>query len=200
MSCGSQHREHSTPLPLGEMCQRDDSAARRHLPTAELVGEFHDELVSFASRCLRKLRCEGMIEPEDLVLDVELDVIAGRLQVPPMRAASPVWYKGVIKNRARHVVRDSARLTVLDEIIDRLTDRRAAVDPAARAEVAERVQAALQALGDRRREIIRLHWEQDLTVPEISRRLRIQPATVWTHLYRGAKQLRRQLVEFEQGL
>jgi RNA polymerase sigma factor (sigma-70 family) len=153
----------------------------------------HEELVAFAAHCLHGIRREVMIEAEDLVLDLESDVLAGRLRAPQLKVAWVAWYKGVIRNRARHVAREAARLALLDDRSAPIAVASDEANVAEKAEISDAVDAALRTLGERRRQIVELHWGEQVTAEEISRRLAIKPSTVWTHLYRGARQLRRLL-------
>ncbi len=48
----------------------------------------------------------------------------------------------------------------------------------------------MENLGIRRREIARRYWLEEWRATEIAEDLGISLSTVWTHLYRAAKQLR----------
>jgi RNA polymerase sigma-70 factor (ECF subfamily) len=101
------------------------------------------------------------------------------------------WLFQIARNRARNHVRDQRpdRMLALDSVPlpDRLPSP---ADDAERAQLRERLLAALDELPGDRREVVLLHDLEGWTHREIAERLELPPGTVRSHLHLARKRLR----------
>jgi RNA polymerase sigma-70 factor (ECF subfamily) len=105
------------------------------------------------------------------------------------------WVCRIARNCARSML-DRYRGFLPLEAAENLAACGAAGDPAAMAEKAEErkeLRESLKHLPERVREIIRLHYAQDLSVAEIAERLRLAEGTVKWQLHEGRKRMRKEL-------
>jgi len=166
---------------------------------------------AWARRLARSLVRQGE-DSEDLVQEAYARALA--------QEAGPIvhvrgWFGRVLRNlgieqRRAHAARAQRELAWTRErggSSDPSSPRGAAHEPrdhepspdelAARAEVQERLAAAVLALEPRQRDVILLRYFDGASVADIARRLGLAPPTVHEHLARGQAELRRRLASWE---
>lgn len=126
-------------------------------------------------------------DAEDLVQRTFLAAIESRASYEPQRRALP-WLIGILANHARRLRREIRSRPAMATAT--------ALDPATSAaerELAERLAALRDDLGEPYGEVLRLHLEQGLNAKEIASSLQRPAGTVRTQLVRALAQLRHRL-------
>ncbi len=110
------------------------------------------------------------------------------------------WLFRITRSRAHNHVRDgrSDRLLAIDSVA--LADALPSpADDAERAQLRERLLAALAELPEERREVVLLHDLEGWTHREIAERLDLPPGTVRSHLHHARRRLRGLLGHLKEG-
>jgi RNA polymerase sigma-70 factor (ECF subfamily) len=107
------------------------------------------------------------------------------------------WLYGI----ARHVFLDQTRRdAVRARPVEPPTEgARAPDEQLETADRVRRLRQAIDGLGPPRAEVVDLHYGSGLTVEEIAGALDLPPGTVKTHLFRARAELRRAIVDAEEG-
>jgi len=132
-------------------------------------------------------------DAEDVVQKTFLQLHRARLDFHPDKCFRP-WVMTIALNLARDHLRrrGRARETPMDE--QRLPQVEASPPtPSDRSDVCRRVRAALSALPREQREVIELHWFEDLSFPEIAGMLGLSWGAARVRAHRGYVVLRRAL-------
>ncbi len=107
----------------------------------------------------------------------------------------PAWLRSIARNRAKTWLQRQQRQPRQEAIdLAQLPDR--ADSPASQAEKAERkrlVLAGLDQLSEDHREVLVLHYLEDMTTPEIARRLNLADATVRQRLRRARQRMQQEM-------
>ena len=172
--------------------------ARRAL-AKELWEEHYEGLLLVARVRLRGNPRNGMERPEDIVMDLFSDLLAGELRFSgPRRKLAP--FLRVPCGRRASKACGRARWTVdLDDARSLASSNGG--DPFRDAEVAEiveRVRVAFEELPKRMREAARRRWLEGMTREEVGAELGVSEYTVREHLYRAKKRLRLSLEELAE--
>jgi len=128
-------------------------------------------------------------------LDVAQDVFVAVYRVLPAwkpQAQLFTWLYRTTLNLCAKRLRTRGRVV---SIADRAGDRAAPepAEPVDRAELAQAIDEALEALSDKQREVFLGCHEQGLTLDEVAARLSIAPGTARSHLHRALVTLRDRL-------
>jgi RNA polymerase sigma-70 factor, ECF subfamily len=107
------------------------------------------------------------------------------------------WLLQIVRNRARNVVRDATVRRTLPLDVTAPAIGRSPADEAERAELRERLLAALAELPEREREVLLLHDLEGWKHWEIAERLELPPGTARSHLHHARRRLRQLLGEPE---
>jgi RNA polymerase sigma-70 factor (ECF subfamily) len=101
------------------------------------------------------------------------------------------WLRQIVRNRARNHVRDERRdrMVALDQVAEPVAESSPARD-AERADIRDRLLAALRTLPEDRREVVLLHDLEGWTHREIAERMDLPAGTVRSHLHFARKALR----------
>jgi RNA polymerase sigma-70 factor, ECF subfamily len=145
-------------------------------------------------------------DAEDLTQDVFLRLYRSRHRYTP-RARFTTWVFHITQNVARNALRSRRRRPCVclnptsaadrDLLDSLLCDRAEAPEgPIERAEVAERVRAAVARLAGRTRAAVELHQFDERTYAEVAAELRMTPKAAKSLLYRARNQLRESLTPF----
>lgn len=154
------------------------------------------------ARCLSGTRrlASALLGAESLGEDAAQDVILAALQRPPrVERGLGAWFAGALRRRALHLQRSQSRrakhhLQSLDE--RRVPEPHEAL---ARAEIVERLVAAVRALPDPYRDPILLHYLEEHDTREVAERLGRPLSTVQTQLQRGLALLRERFAAGERS-
>jgi len=126
-------------------------------------------------------------------LDVAQDVFVAAYRVLPSwrpDAQLFTWLYRTTLNLCTKRLRSRGRVI---SMADRVGAAPAAAEPVDRAELAQAIDEALEALTDMQREVFLGCHEQGQTLDEIARRLKIAPGTARSHLHRALVTLRERL-------
>ena len=107
------------------------------------------------------------------------------------------WLLQIVRSRARNQLRDR-KPTVAIEEIDPPGGWASPAQEAERAELRDRLVAALAELSEERREIVLLHDLEGWTHAEIAARMDLPEGTVRSHLHHARKRMRLLLAEPEE--
>jgi RNA polymerase sigma-70 factor (ECF subfamily) len=131
---------------------------------------------------------------EDLMAEAFERALRARRSFDPRKASQKTWLYTIALN----CLRDHARRRAAEH---RALERAAGApapehhDPTAAVDERERLMSALLELAPEEREALALRFGADLTVPEISRLLKLKLSTVEGRVYRGLRKLRTDLEE-----
>lgn len=102
------------------------------------------------------------------------------------------WLYSILLNRRRDRVRRKAgsNVTAVAELPETPDGRPAAGETVAADDDAGQAAAALAALPEAHRQVLVLRYYEDLTVPEIAKKLSLPPGTVMSRLHNGILKLR----------
>lgn len=137
-------------------------------------------------------------DSEDLVQDTFMVVLQRIDTFEPGRAFAP-WFFRILVNRGLNA-RKARALRTVDEIPE--TASSAGPSPereAERAELRDRLRAALATLPERQRLVVELYELEGFSGPEIAEILEISDGTVRWHLHEARKALRQTLAPYERS-
>jgi RNA polymerase sigma-70 factor (ECF subfamily) len=132
---------------------------------------------------------------DDVMQETLLTIHAARHTYDPHRPFAP-WFYAILSNRMIDVLRKEKRVRTREFTTDMLPDVSSPATQAPDAPdalEARRLEAALNALPDRQREIVRGLKLKDESVKDVSDRLGMSPSAVKVAAHRGYKALRRLL-------
>ena len=170
-------------------CQRGDSGAFR-----ELVNAWERPLVYYIRRLLGTRGVEW-----DVLQEVWLRVFRGIGSLREPRTL-PVWLYRIARRAAMRHLRDSYSEPAIDQSIADLDaievefDQRLHFAP----EEAEQVHRAMEKIPLAFREVLTLHFLEDLSVAEAADVIGIPPGTVKSRLYHAKRALRAALQDMEK--
>ena len=132
---------------------------------------------------------------DDVMQETLLTIHAARRTYDPRRPFAP-WFYAILSSRMIDVLRQEKRVRAREFAGDTVPEPPSS--PASRHEASEaldarRLEAALDALPDRQREIVRALKLKDESVKDVSERLGMSPSAVKVAAHRGYKALRRLL-------
>lgn len=113
--------------------------------------------------------------------------------------ARAIEHDRTIRDPLAWIYRTAFRIAAEESKRERREPPNAAADGAGGSEGLRNLVAALRKLSPNQRAAIVLHYEADLPVQEVARRMRMTAATVKVHLHRGRKKLRALLGDEEVG-
>lgn len=108
------------------------------------------------------------------------------------------WLTSVARSKIRDYKKGRARKRRLDEKLRLEPPGTLPIQQIDHAEAASSLNARIEHLPPRQREILQLHYWDELKPAEIARLLDLKPATVWSQLSRARAQLKQELSN-EQG-
>jgi RNA polymerase sigma factor (sigma-70 family) len=156
---------------------------------AAALGEVFDrtapELLKLAMHLVR-----DPVEAEDVVQSTFLAAIEGAQSYDATRQLMP-WLVGILARQAGLVRRRARRVVEPDRLGERSADDPA--DLAQAQEFSEELKAALEALPETYREVLRLHLADGKRPVEIAQDLKRAPGTVRMQMHRGLDLLRKSL-------
>lgn len=160
--------------------------------------ELHEASYGWACSCCGWNETEA----EDVLQNAYVKVISGRAAFDG-RSAFRTWLFGVIRLTAmeRHR-RNRSMQEKEDRAVARLDPSDAVVepgDPAERAERAQVLKEALEALPDRQREVLHLVFYEDMTIKEAADAMAVSIGSARVHYDRAKKKLRALLAEKAPG-
>jgi RNA polymerase sigma-70 factor (ECF subfamily) len=129
---------------------------------------------------------------DEMLQEVYIKVWERSGDFDPARASPITWLATIARNRALDEVRRKQPVALDDapEVLEIQDDARLASEWVEIAGEVKRLDACLQQLEERRRDIIRLAYIDGLSREELSRRYGAPVATIKTWLHRGLKQLK----------
>ena len=187
---GSRSSDPSAPgaeSRLIEQVQGGDAGA-----FGELVRRYQRRAFAIAWRLLRHRE-----DAEDLVQD---SFSAALDRIDSFDAARPFgpWFFRILVNRG-HNARDARRVRQTEPIPDELPSAHGSpARDAERAEIADRVAAALAELGDRQQLVVQLHELDGFSTAEVAEMLDIAEPTVRWTLHAARKRLRTDLAAWKE--
>ncbi len=175
--------EHILDELLVLQCQAGDEAA-----LAALVKRWHTPFARYAQKLAGSRE-----EAKDVAQDAWVAIIRGlgRLRDP---SRFPAWAYHIIKNKAADRIRRRQRQRVIREDISRsgLDQDPASPDEAGKEQIA-RLRRALECFPDDRRELLRLYYQEDLSVAGIARLMNLPEGTVKSRLYHARAALKKRI-------
>jgi RNA polymerase sigma-70 factor (ECF subfamily) len=157
-------------------------------PVVGLATRHRGTLVRFAAKRLGAWADDA----EDLVEEVILSVLEGRIVLPPAEGRVLPFILGVIRHRAKHVIRRHSRTLVLHREQDE-PQPTAAWQQAHAALLGRDLRRAFSCLTRAQREILDLRFLEGLAVGSVAEVRRVKPQTVKELERRGLARLRRAL-------
>ncbi|HEY0036159.1 MAG TPA: sigma-70 family RNA polymerase sigma factor [Longimicrobium sp.] len=137
-------------------------------------------------------------DAEDLVQDTFLVVLQRIDTFQPGRAFAP-WFFRILVNRGLNA-RKARALRAVDEIPETASSSGPSPErEAERAELRDRLRAALAELPERQRLVVELFELEGFAGPEIAEIMEISDGTVRWHLHEARKALRRTLAPYERS-
>ncbi|MBK8020529.1 MAG: RNA polymerase sigma factor [Chloroflexi bacterium] len=182
-----------TDESLAEALQRGESAALE-----ELVARHYDALTGYLYRLLHGDRSLA----QDMVQETFLRALRGIRLYQPARPFKP-WLYAIATNLARdHYQRaDTRRTEAMPEADDSqpaLANAFTGDERLIAQEEAREVMASLASLPNAQREVLILHFYQDLPLAAIAETLDIPLGTVKSRLFNGVARLRERMVSDER--
>ncbi|MEM9644017.1 MAG: RNA polymerase sigma factor [Planctomycetota bacterium] len=167
-------------------CQSGDADA-----LAKLVSRWHPRLLAFAVHALGERH-----SAEDVVQSSWVDVVRRINTINDPKAIRP-WLFRIVANkckdkiRKRFTQRQHERSDQADQIPDPSLDEQEG--ESRQADQIARLRRKMKALDDGQREVLRLHYLEELPVDAIAHRLSIPPGTVKSRLYHARQKLKQSL-------
>lgn len=154
----------------------------------DLIESLHDHLFAL-------LHLRGILEPDmDDVAQVTVLQMYRRLgSYDPSRPFLP-WFRAIVRNVTSNYWRQRARIRRRTEIFQKLVDENVPEDDEALIQMdarKNRLTECLEALGDRHKRAVELHYFQNLNSQDIGRRIGLRAAAVRQLLVRTRLILRR---------
>lgn len=179
------------------MKQQGALAAAGNMNSSELQGELerlHPESFGWALCCCRHQRPDA----EEALHTAYLKVLEGKALFDG-QSSFRTWFFGVVRHtaaeqRRRRWLRDALLLKWYSHL-PASPPQRALQDALGEAQHIRRLQAALDKLPARQREVLHLVFYQEMTVEEAAGTLQISVGTARTHFERGKSRLRQILAE-----
>ena len=179
----AQQEQHATALMI--RAQDGDGQAYAALLT----------MLSATARQYARNRLGEVAWLDDVMQETLLTIHAARQTYDPHRPFAP-WFYAILSSRMIDVLRKQKRVHAREFGTDALPEpssRSTHVQDAPDALDTRRLEAALNALPDRQREIVSALKLRDESVKEVSERLGMTPSAVKVAAHRGYKALRRLL-------
>lgn len=137
---------------------------------------------------------------DDVMQETLLTIHASRRTYDPRRPFAP-WFYAILSSRMIDVLRKHRRVSAREFATDALPEppfsSKPVPDPSEAID-SRRLKAALDALPDRQREIVRALKLEDKSVKDVSEQLGMTPSAVKVAAHRGYKALRRLLGDKER--
>jgi RNA polymerase sigma-70 factor (ECF subfamily) len=165
-------------------------------------GEAYGRLLTMLSTAARQYARSRLGEVgwlDDVMQETLLTIHAARRTYDPHRPFAP-WFYAILSSRMIDVLRKQKRVRLREFATDALPEpvaSSATAHEASEALDSRRLKAALDALPDRQREIVRALKLEDQSVKDVSERLGMSPSAVKVAAHRGYKALRRLLGDKE---
>src|SRR5690606_23984597 len=151
-----------------------------------------------ASRAVALAIVRDVDSAEDVCQDAFVYAI-GRIDDCREPARFGAWLMQIVRNRSRNVLRDSKDAVSSTLETAALPARDPAPDVAAeRAEIRDRILAALRQIPVDRAAVVLLHDLEGWTHDEIAARLEMPPGTIRSHLHHARKRLRELLHDLKE--
>jgi RNA polymerase sigma-70 factor (ECF subfamily) len=177
----AQQEQEATALMI--RAQKGDSRAYAALLT----------MLSSTARQYARNRLGEVAWLDDVMQETLLTIHAARHTYDPHRPFAP-WFYAILSSRMIDVLRKEKRVRAREFTTDALPEVSSPatqIHDASGALDARRLEAALEELPDRQREIVRRLKLEDESVKEVSERLGMSPSAVKVAAHRGYKALRR---------
>jgi len=153
----------------------------------ELFARLAPVLLRIALRQLRR-----PADAQDILQQTFLQIHRARFDYDGRSKLRP-WAITILLNLARDVLRRRGRWLESELDAERLPAHDAAAGRGERAETSARVRAAVACLPTPQREVIELHWFEELSFEDIGAVVGAQPGTVRVRAHRGYQTLRKAL-------
>lgn len=174
------------------------AAGDRGAPLEELYDRYHRRVWAVG---LRRLRDRGAAE--DLVQETFVRLWRAAPRFDPERGTVGALLMTIAYRAASDLGRrraGEAPVVSLDvESADTPADPAAGTEQEEQLLLRDELQAALATLSDDQREILRLHFQEDLTQTQIAERLGLPLGTVKSRVFYGLRHLRTALAEGQDG-
>jgi len=156
-------------------------------------------MLSSTARHYARSRLGEVAWLDDVMQETLLTIHSARRTYDPQRPFAP-WFYAILSSRMIDVLRKQKRVRAREFATDTLPEPASAstgAHEASDALDARRLKAALDALPDRQREIVRALKLEDQSVKDVSARLGMSPSAVKVAAHRGYRALRRLLGDKE---
>jgi RNA polymerase sigma factor (sigma-70 family) len=179
----------------GSAAFHDSAVARSGRELAEWLAVNHlPALHAHAHGCLGVLGDQA----EDVVGTILCDIACGRLPPPPSDVSPVAYTMGILKKRARHVIRNEARFQPLHPAMAAAAPV-AGWDRANRALLRRRMARAMRVLTAGERDVITMRFDQEMSIEEIAALRRTRQQTVKELERRGLRKLRAELCAYRSA-
>jgi len=178
--------------------QQEQEATALMIRAQEGDGRAYAALLTMLSSTARQYARNRLGEVawlDDVMQETLLTIHAARHTYDPRRPFAP-WFYAILSSRMIDVLRKQKRVHAREFATDALPEPLSPSTPihdGSDALEARRLEAALNTLPDRQREIVRALKLEDESVREVSERLGMSPSAVKVAAHRGYKALRRLL-------
>lgn len=182
--------------------QQEQEATALMIRAQEGDGQAYAALLTMLSSTARQYarnRLGDVAWLDDVMQETLLTIHAARRTYDARRPFAP-WFYAILSSRLIDVLRKQKRVSAREFATDTLPEPPGASAPARQESQAfdsERLNAALNALPERQRAIVRALKLEDQSVKDVSRQLGMTPSAVKVAAHRGYKALRRLLGDKE---
>jgi len=177
--------------------QQEQEATALMIRAQQGDGQAYSALLTMVSAIARQYARNRLGEVawlDDVMQETLLTIHSARRTFDPRRPFAP-WFYAILSSRMIDVLRKQKRVGLREYATDTLPEPAAQPHDASDTLDARRIHAALDALPERQREIVRALKLEDQSVKDVSERLGMSPSAVKVAAHRGYKALRRLLGE-----